>query len=141
MQVIQLWYIMISFWLWDIYDDGDVLWLIDFFMHMYWKMLLTSFLSVQDTWQVMDVDSINGLPWNLDWVRGWIVFWLIISFSYMWHMINYSMIYIYGLMTHFFLVDGGLMMLSNPTHIRSRGVVHRNHTLRERCGNVFVMSY
>jgi hypothetical protein len=39
---------------------------------------------------------------------------------------GFSMIYVYGFLTLFFLVDVGLMMLSNPTHIRSKGALHRN---------------
>jgi hypothetical protein len=39
-------------------------------------------------------------------------------------MIDYNMIYVYGLLTLFFSVDVGLMMLANPTHIRSKGVMH-----------------
>ena len=77
-QVIRLWYIVISFRLWIIHDD-DVLWLIVNWRicidRCYWRF----FLSVEDTWHVMDVDGINGLPWNLDWVKKWIVFWLNIS--------------------------------------------------------------
>jgi hypothetical protein len=43
-------------------------------------------------------------------------------------MIDYSMIYVYGLLTLFLSVDADLKMLSNPTHIRSKGVMHINHT-------------
>jgi hypothetical protein len=43
-------------------------------------------------------------------------------------MIDYSMIYVYGLLTLFLSVDAGLTMLANPTHIRSKGVMHRNQT-------------
>jgi hypothetical protein len=56
-------------------------------------------------------------------------------------MIDYSMIYVYGLLTWVLSVDAGLMMLANLTHIRSRGAMHRNQTLRERCGNVPVTTY
>jgi hypothetical protein len=56
-------------------------------------------------------------------------------------MIDYNMIYIYGLLTLFLLVDVGLTMLVNPTHIRSKGVMHRNQTFRERCDNVPVTTY
>jgi hypothetical protein len=43
-------------------------------------------------------------------------------------MIDYKMIYVYGLLTFFLSVDAGLVMLANPTHIRSKGVMHRNRT-------------
>jgi hypothetical protein len=56
-------------------------------------------------------------------------------------MIDYSMIYVYGLLTLFLSVDAGLTMLANPTHIRSKGAMHRNQTLRERCGSIPVTTY
>jgi hypothetical protein len=56
-------------------------------------------------------------------------------------MIEYSMIYVYGLLTLFFSVDASLTMLVNPTHIRSKGAMHRNQTLRERCGSIPVIAY
>jgi hypothetical protein len=56
-------------------------------------------------------------------------------------MIDYNMIYVYGLLTRFLSVDVGLMMLCNLTHIRSRGAMHINQTLRERCGIVPVTTY
>jgi hypothetical protein len=56
-------------------------------------------------------------------------------------MIDFSMIYVYGIIDSVLLVDVGLTMLANPTHIRSRGAMQRNQTLRERCGNVPVTSY
>jgi hypothetical protein len=43
-------------------------------------------------------------------------------------MIDFNTIYVYGLLTLFFSVDSGLTMLANPTHIRSKGAMHRNHT-------------
>jgi hypothetical protein len=43
-------------------------------------------------------------------------------------MIDFSMIYVYGLLTMFLLVDAGLMMLSNPTHIKSKEVMHKKQT-------------
>jgi hypothetical protein len=43
-------------------------------------------------------------------------------------MIDYDMIYIYGFLTVFLLGDAGLTMLANPTHIRSKGAMHRNLT-------------
>jgi hypothetical protein len=43
-------------------------------------------------------------------------------------MIDYSMIYVYGLLTLFFSVDAGLTMLANLTHIRSKGTMHINQT-------------
>jgi hypothetical protein len=46
-------------------------------------------------------------------------------------MIDYSMIYVYGLLTLFFSVDVSLKMLANPTHIRSKWVIHRNQTFEE----------
>ena len=36
-------------------------------------------LSVQDSWQIDDVDGINGPPWTLDRVKEWIVYGLSIS--------------------------------------------------------------
>jgi hypothetical protein len=56
-------------------------------------------------------------------------------------MIDYNMIYVYGLLTLFFSVDAGLMMLANLTHIRSKGAMHRNKNLRERCGSVPITTY
>jgi hypothetical protein len=38
-------------------------------------------------------------------------------------------------------MDVGLMMLANLTHIRSRGAMHKNQTLRDRFGNVPVTDY
>jgi hypothetical protein len=35
------------------------------------------------------------------------------------------MIYVYGFLTLFLSVDAGLTMLANPTHIRSKGALHR----------------
>jgi hypothetical protein len=55
-------------------------------------------------------------------------------------MIDYNMIYVYGLLTRVLLVDAGLMMLANPTHM-SRGAMHINQTLMGRCGNVSVTTY
>jgi hypothetical protein len=43
-------------------------------------------------------------------------------------MIDFSMIYVYGLLTLFLSVDAGLTMLANPTHIRSKGAMHKNQT-------------
>jgi hypothetical protein len=40
-------------------------------------------------------------------------------------MIDYNMIYVYGLLTLFFSVYAGLTMLANPNHIRSKGSMHR----------------
>jgi hypothetical protein len=37
-------------------------------------------------------------------------------------------IYVYGLLTLSLSVDAGLVMLSNLTHTRSKGVIHINHT-------------
>jgi hypothetical protein len=56
-------------------------------------------------------------------------------------MIDFNMIYVYGLLTIIFSVDAGLMILANTTHIRSKGVMHINQTLRERCGNIPVIAY
>jgi hypothetical protein len=56
-------------------------------------------------------------------------------------MIDDNMIYVYGLLTQVLSLDAGLAMLVNLTHIRSRGAMHRNQTLRERCGSVHVTSY
>jgi hypothetical protein len=39
-------------------------------------------------------------------------------------MIDFIMIYVYGLLTVCLLVDAGLTMLANPTHIRIKGVMH-----------------
>jgi hypothetical protein len=35
------------------------------------------------------------------------------------------MIYVYGFLTLFLSVDAGLTMLANPTHIRSKGALHK----------------
>jgi hypothetical protein len=43
-------------------------------------------------------------------------------------MIDYSMIYVYGLLTLFSSVDAGLTMLAKPTLIRSKVAMHRNQT-------------
>jgi hypothetical protein len=40
-------------------------------------------------------------------------------------MIGYSMIYVCGLLTLFFLVDAGLAMLANPTRIKIKGVMNK----------------
>jgi hypothetical protein len=56
-------------------------------------------------------------------------------------MIDYNMIYVYGLLTLFLLVYAGLTMLAKLTHIRSKGVMQRNQTLRERGGSVPVTTY
>jgi hypothetical protein len=56
-------------------------------------------------------------------------------------MIDYNMIYVYGLLTLLLSVDVSLMMLSNLTHIRSKGAMHINQTLKERCGNILVATY
>jgi hypothetical protein len=56
-------------------------------------------------------------------------------------MIDYSVSYVYGLLAWFLSVDVRLKKVVNPTHIRSRGVMHRNHTLRERCDNVTTKTY
>jgi hypothetical protein len=56
-------------------------------------------------------------------------------------MIYLSMIYVYGLLTVFLSVDVGLAMLTNPTHIRSKWVMKRNRTLRERCGSFPITTY
>jgi hypothetical protein len=43
-------------------------------------------------------------------------------------MIDYNMIYVYGLLTLFLSVDAGLTILSIMTHIRSKGAMHIKHT-------------
>jgi hypothetical protein len=39
----------------------------------------------------------------------------------------FNMIYVYVLLAVLFSVDPGLTMLANPTHIRSKGVMHKIH--------------
>jgi hypothetical protein len=41
----------------------------------------------------------------------------------------------------FLSVDVGSALLSNPTHIRGKGVIQINQTLRERCDIVLVTAY
>jgi hypothetical protein len=84
----------------------------------------------------MDTDGINGLPWTPYRVKECIVFSLVFHFTHMSHMIDFSMIYLDGLLTMFLLVDAGLVMHANLTHIRSRGTMHINKKLRETCGSV-----
>jgi hypothetical protein len=43
-------------------------------------------------------------------------------------MIDYSMIYVYALLTLFLSLDAGLTMLANPTNIRTKGAIHISHT-------------
>jgi hypothetical protein len=57
------------------------------------------------------------------------------------HMIDFNTIYIYGLLTLFFSMDAGLTIISYTTHIRSKGAMHINQTLRERCGSISVTAY
>jgi hypothetical protein len=41
-------------------------------------------------------------------------------------MIDFNMIYVYGLLTLILSMDAGLTMLVNLTHITSKGAIHRN---------------
>ena len=124
----------------DSYDDVDGLWFyVIFYMHIdrcYWRVSL----SVQDTWRIVDVEGINGPPWTSHWFREWIVLvwvfhlcicdiWSIIAWFCIWIIDNVS------------LMDAGWRFLANLTHIRSKGAMHIDKILRERCGNVHVTTY
>jgi hypothetical protein len=59
-------------------------------------------------------------------------------------MINYSMIYVYGLLTLFLSLDLVLMMLANPNQIRSKGAMHINQKFegevwKHPCHNLLVI--
>jgi hypothetical protein len=49
--------------------------------------------------------------------------------------------YIYDLLILSLSVDAGMVTLANPTHIWSKGVIHRYQMMRERCGSVPVTTY
>jgi len=93
-----------------------------YLISMFWRMLLTSFsLSVQDTWQILDVDGINRRPWTLDWVREWIVLvWLFhLCIGDIWSIILWCFSWI---IDSVLLMDAGWWFLANQTCIRSKGV-------------------
>jgi len=95
--------------LWDIYVLTDA---IDEFP-----------LSVPDTWQIEDVDGINGPPWTLDRVREWIiVFWVFyLCICDIWLGILWCCLWIIDIVS---LMDVGWRLISNQTHIRSKGTMH-----------------
>jgi len=89
-KVIRLWYIMSMIWLWVILRCHCDYMINSRCMHIdryYWWVLM----SVHDTSQVEDVDGINIVPWNPDWVREWIVFGLSVIFTCICYMIDFSM--------------------------------------------------
>jgi hypothetical protein len=56
-------------------------------------------------------------------------------------MIDFNMICVYGLLTLFLSVDVGLTMLSNMTHIRSKGAMHKNQKFEGEVWQVPVTTY
>jgi hypothetical protein len=57
------------------------------------------------------------------------------------YMIIAVMDFIYDLLILSLLVDAGMVTLANTTHIWTKGVIHRYHMMRERCGNIILTTY
>jgi len=83
---------------------------------------------VQETWQEEDFDVINKIPSNLDWVREWTIdfdFEYLIFYACVMMMISVMNFIYKELLILLFLVDVGMVNLSNPTHMSSKWVIQR----------------
>jgi len=87
-------------------------------------------MSMHETWQDENIDGINTMPWALDWFKEWTIDFvyenLIILRMCYYDKFKYGF-HVWKLLILFFLVDVGMVIVSNPTHIWSKWVIHNYH--------------